>query len=115
MACLRGGKFDGGLLVIPRYKVAVNIKSQDIILFDVHEVHGNTRIIKKQINACRMTCVFYLRENIVRCGTSQEELNRVKNRRQGMKLWSDKEVEHGNKIISQAKQLLIVGNGIKQT
>lgn len=103
MACLRGGKFDGGYLVIPRYRVAVNIKSQDIILFDVHEVHGNTQIIKKQFNACRLTCVFYLRENIIRCGTSAQELDRVKNRKQGMKLWSESEVKYGEKIIAQAK------------
>lgn len=105
MACLRGGKFDGGLLVIPRYRVAINLKSQDIILFDVHEVHGNTQIIKKQLNAVRMTCVFYLRENIIRCGTSQNELNRVKNRRQGMKLWDEAEVKYSEKIINEAKQV----------
>lgn len=104
MACLRGGKFDGGLLVIPRYRVAVNLKSQDVILFDVHEVHGNTKIIKQQINAVRLTCVFYLRENIVMCGTSQDELERVKNRRQGMKLWDDAEFEYKKQTIAHAKQ-----------
>lgn len=102
LACLRGGKYDGGLLVIPRYRVALNLKSRDIVLFDVHEVHGNTQIIKKQLNAVRMTCVFYLRENIIRCGNSEEELNRVRNREQGMSIWEKSEIAYGENIVKQA-------------
>jgi hypothetical protein len=37
-----GSGFTGGLLVFPRYRVAVEVRSRDLLIFDGHEHHGNT-------------------------------------------------------------------------
>ena len=34
----------GGCLVFPKYRIAVDIRSQDVLLCDVHEYHGNSPI-----------------------------------------------------------------------
>jgi 2-oxoglutarate-Fe(II)-dependent dioxygenase family protein len=56
------GKFSGGLLVIPRYRVAFNIRPSSVLMMDTHEFHGNTRITGDCIS-----CVLYCRERITRC------------------------------------------------
>jgi hypothetical protein len=56
------GKFSGGLLVIPRYRVAFNIQPGSVLMMDAHEFHGNT-----QITGERISCVLYCREKITRC------------------------------------------------
>ena len=50
----------------------------DLLLVDVHEVHGNTEIIKKTKNAIRLSFVMYYRENMWKCLPPGEELKRVK-------------------------------------
>jgi hypothetical protein len=57
------GKFTGGLLVIPRYRVAFNIKPGSVLMMNAHEFHGNT-----QITGERIACVLYCREKIAQCG-----------------------------------------------
>jgi hypothetical protein len=56
------GKFSGGLLVIPRYRVAFNIQPGSVLMMDAHEFHGNT-----QITGERISCVLYCRGKITRC------------------------------------------------
>jgi hypothetical protein len=56
------GKFAGGLLVVPRYRVAFNIKPGSVLMMDAHEFHGNT-----QITGDRISCVLYCREKITHC------------------------------------------------
>jgi hypothetical protein len=43
MCCL--GDFGGCHLVFPRYRVAVNYQEGDVLLANVHEVHGNTPLL----------------------------------------------------------------------
>lgn len=57
------GKHTGGLLVIPRYRVAFNVKPGSVLMMDAHEFHGNT-----QITGERIACVLYCRERIAKCG-----------------------------------------------
>jgi hypothetical protein len=57
------GKFSGGLLVIPRYRVAFDTKPGSVLMMDAHEFHGNT-----QITGDRVACVLYCREKIAKCG-----------------------------------------------
>jgi hypothetical protein len=56
------GKFAGGLLVMPRYRVAFNVQPGTVLMMDAHEFHGNT-----QITGERISCVLYCREKIANC------------------------------------------------
>lgn len=42
IVCFREGAFNGGVLVFPEYRVAVDLQDRDLILMDAHEWHGNT-------------------------------------------------------------------------
>jgi hypothetical protein len=44
------GSFTGGLLVFPRYRVAVDLGSRDLLIADNTEVHGNTEIIGRRLS-----------------------------------------------------------------
>ena len=62
-SCLTAmGRFTGGFLVIPRYRVAFNIRPGSVLMMDAHEFHGNT-----PITGNRISVVFYCRERITRC------------------------------------------------
>jgi len=64
------------LLVLPRYKIAIDLRTCDLLLLDVHQYHGNTEIIKKTKDAVRLSFVMYYRENMWKCGSPSEELKR---------------------------------------
>ena len=64
-------------LVLPRYGIGVNLDSNDLLLLDVHELHGNTEFIPKSENAVRLSFVMYYRENMWRCLSPKEELKRI--------------------------------------
>ena len=64
-------------LVLPRYGIGVNLDSNDLLLLDVHELHGNTEFIPKSKNAVRLSFVMYYRENMWRCLSPKEELKRI--------------------------------------
>lgn len=38
---LRSGRYEGGVLIFPRYRVAVDLKETDVLFFDPSEPHGN--------------------------------------------------------------------------
>lgn len=57
------GKFSGGLLVMPRYRVAFDVRPGSLLMMDAHEFHGNTQIFGE-----RIACVLYCREKIAKCG-----------------------------------------------
>ena len=97
MTYFQSGKLDGGYLVLPAYRVAVKLQHGDVILFDVHEWHGNTPIVPLSSNAERITCVFYLRENLLRCGDAKYEIQRAKKVRQIGKLYDQEEIERAEK------------------
>jgi hypothetical protein len=89
MACITAGKHQGGLLVIPRYGVAVVVESCDVILFDVHEWHGNTEMKGNRFE--RFTAVMYCRENMAMCGSPKEEIARAQVCRDIGKTWDEDE------------------------
>ena len=66
------------LFVLPRFGVAIQVETDDLLLVDVHEIHGNTEIIKKNDNGIRLSYVMYYRENMWRCLPPSEELKRTK-------------------------------------
>jgi hypothetical protein len=81
LTCFKRGDFSGGELIFPKYRVAVDFRDGDVLLANVHEVHGNTPIVPLGARHLRMSCVFYFRERIMQCGTPEQEeafLNRRK-------------------------------------
>ncbi|NEO83807.1 MAG: hypothetical protein F6J87_06025 [Spirulina sp. SIO3F2] len=105
LAYLSTGQVKGGVLVLPKYRVAVALNSLDVLLFDVHEWHGNTEITGNKKRSDRITLVFYYRENMIRCGSPEYELERSKRCRDIGKLYDSPEIEKGNSIIEQCKCL----------
>tara|TARA_R110002012_G_scaffold320190_1_gene542705 strand:+ start:181 stop:1086 length:906 start_codon:yes stop_codon:yes gene_type:complete len=64
------------LFVLPRFRIAIDMRTCDLLLVDVHQHHGNTEIIKKTKDAVRLSFVMYYRENMWKCGSPSEELKR---------------------------------------
>lgn len=84
MLLLREGKYAGGYVVLPEYRVAVAMDSGDLIIFrNMKDLHGNTPIIPLSKNYQRCTLVFYYREGMINCGTIEQELERAKNHKPG--------------------------------
>jgi hypothetical protein len=63
---LAKGDFEGGYLVFPEYRVAVNPRPGDLLLVNNHEIiHGNTEIKPKDKNSHRISLVCYFREKML--------------------------------------------------
>lgn len=75
---MRSGRFSGGDLMFPAYGCGVRMDTGDLVLFDPHEIHGNTEISAYSDKWERITCVFYFREKIMFCGSAAQELDRAK-------------------------------------
>ena len=57
------GRFTGGELVIPRWRIAFPLCPGDLLLFDPYHLHGNLPIQGERISAA-----FYCEERIADCG-----------------------------------------------
>lgn len=64
-------------LVLPKYGIAVHLDTNDLLLVDVHELHGNTEFIPNGPNPIRLSFVMYYRENMWKCLPPEEELKRI--------------------------------------
>ena len=71
------GRFDGGELIFPKFRTAVDMRPGGLLLADVHELHGNG-LLDVRAPHQRLSFVFYARENMRDCGSAAEELERVK-------------------------------------
>lgn len=78
MTYYRSGKFSGGRLVFPAFGVAADFESCDTILFDPHEIHGNTELKPISKDWERITCVHYYRKNMFYCGSAEQEMELAK-------------------------------------
>jgi hypothetical protein len=67
--------YDGGYLVLPEFRAAVNIRPGDLLLINNHEcIHGNTPIVSKQgVDLERISLVCYFREAMLELGTREYE------------------------------------------
>lgn len=84
---MRRGTYSGGIFTFPEYRVAVDLKDDDLILMDAHQWHGNTPIVcacGERRTACCETCgaerisvVSYMRAAMTRCGSEAEETERA--------------------------------------
>lgn len=68
------GKYKGGYLVFPRYKIGVDVRRGDFLAMDVHEPHGNSELKGDPNEYMRLSLVSYLREQIPKKCSSQEML-----------------------------------------
>lgn len=64
-------------LVLPRYGIGVHLDTNDLLLLDVHELHGNTEFIPNGKNPVRLSFVMYYRENMWKCLPPEDELKRI--------------------------------------
>lgn len=75
-----GERYEGGYLVFPQYRVAVDVRQRGVLLADVHEYHGNTEIVGTPGKFVRLSMVFYLREKMAECLSARGELERARQR-----------------------------------
>lgn len=84
MILIREGKFEGGYLVFPEWRIAVAMDTGDLVIFrNMKDFHGNTKIVGLSEEFQRCTIVFYFRDGMVHCGSPEEELEIAKNRKEG--------------------------------
>jgi hypothetical protein len=77
ISILESALFCGGELIFPRYKVAVLMGMGDVLLADVHELHGNGPVLPITGDHARVACVLYYRTGLQKCGTPEEEREHV--------------------------------------
>jgi hypothetical protein len=87
MCCL--GDFEGCDLVFPRYRTAVRYREGDVLLANVHQVHGNTPLLNFDGSTPtvgrepeRLVCVFYYREHMDQCKLTKDKEDDFINRRE---------------------------------
>lgn len=88
MSVLRRGSYRGCELVVPAYGVSVDLEDRDLVLFDVHELHGNTPFYDavgpegepEKGGHERISIVFYYRQKMHECLSPAEELEHAKAR-----------------------------------
>lgn len=72
------GNYVGFYLGLPEYKIAIDVRDRDLLIFDAHEFHCNTDFsvlsdrlpiddITGKHHAGRGTCVTYLRDRLYKC------------------------------------------------
>lgn len=82
MGVLRRGEYSGAELVLPEYKIAVDLGHRDLIFFDPHLWHGNVKLYdavgEESKDWERISIVCYFRENMAECLCMAEEIERAK-------------------------------------
>ena len=77
------GKYHGGYTIFPQYCVAIDLRNTDFVAMDVHQWHCNTPLVGDGEKFRRYSLVMYYRDNMIKCGTSEENLEYAKNRQLG--------------------------------
>ena len=119
LSALEENKYSGGLFVMPKYKVAINMRHGDLLVANVHEYHGNTELYEseedKKFNDefpqqtykdnlgvgilglnnrfSRLSFVCYLREDIINCPGYNKFVISLKNSER-LHQWSNTEYKH---------------------
>ena len=68
---------EGGHLLFPQYKLAIELDKGDYCALNVHEWHCNSEIIYNTGDAYRLSFVFYLRDKLNKCGKVNNILNKL--------------------------------------
>ena len=62
-----GSKYEGGFLVFPNYRVAVDVRMGDVLFMNQFKIHGNTDIIKEREDVIgRLSFVSYLHDGLIK-------------------------------------------------
>ncbi|VTS01586.1 chaperone protein : Uncharacterized protein OS=Actinopolyspora erythraea GN=IL38_23725 PE=4 SV=1: Tet_JBP [Gemmata massiliana] len=83
MCVPKASGYTGGLLVFPKYRLGVDARAGDVVLFDGDEYHGNTALVPTASTFERISVVCYYRSAMIHCGTAEEEHERAKRRKPG--------------------------------
>ena len=80
LVVIEKGKYEGGYLGFPQYKVGVDVRTGDFLACDIHQLHGNTPIKLKSPDAERLSIVCYLRQGVWENsrGTTVEDVENLK-------------------------------------
>lgn len=57
------GNFQGGEICFPRFRIAIDYQPGDLLLADVHQLHGNFPVLAGE----RVACVLFVRKGIHTC------------------------------------------------
>jgi len=79
LSAITKGEYEGSYTVFPAHRVGVDLRTGDVLLADVHELHGNTpyrRCVPGKYE--RVAMVMYYREGIVECESLKDEIKRAK-------------------------------------
>lgn len=87
ITAIRAGAYTGCKLVFPHYRVAVDLQTRDLLLFNSHHMHGNTPLLGRLNEYERVSLVLYFREKMKQCLSATAELDRAKSRKKGDPLW----------------------------
>ena len=119
LSVLEENKYSGGLFVMPKYKIAIDMRHGDLLVANVHEYHGNTEIYEteedKKYNDenpqqtykdnlevgilglnnrfTRLSFVCYLREDIINCPGFNKFVISMKNSKR-LSQWIGTEYKH---------------------
>ena len=78
ITCHRRGVYRGGVLGFPEYGLGVELFDRDLLFFNPHDWHGVTDFVDAQDGFERISVVYYMRADMAKCGSPEEELERVR-------------------------------------
>lgn len=78
MPVIDTGNYDGAYFMEPKFGMAYDARTGDVLLNDVHEWHGNGPFHSSEGYYERLSVVLYYRREMAECGTPEEELARAK-------------------------------------
>ena len=119
LSVLEENKYSGGLFVLPKFKVAIDMRHGDLLVADVHQYHGNTELYETEEDKdyndrnpqetfndnlevgvlglnnrfSRISFVCYLREDIINCPGYNKFVISLKDSERLPK-WSNTEYKH---------------------
>ena len=64
LTVIEDGKYTGGETCFPQYGIGVDVRTNDILFMDVHQIHGNLPIHFENKDVKRLSIVCYLRRNL---------------------------------------------------
>lgn len=105
--------FAGGYVSFPQWRCGVDLREGDILVFAIHQYHGNTKILPPEgvpeldengdETFERMSLVCYARENMKNAGTKEEEAKKYEEWRSGF-VSSGKQSKLNQKRTAQQKE-----------
>ena len=64
LVVIEKGRYKGGETCFPQYGLGVDVRTGDVLFMNVHEWHGNLKMVPIDADAKRLSVVCYLRYNV---------------------------------------------------